>query len=415
MSLREGLVALLVAAAAGEAGAADPLTLAVATEWALARNGEVRAAEAEVGAARARLEGASFFLASNPELSVGVGPREAEGRRTVDREVALSQRIELGGQRGARVAAARAAVGAAEARLSATRVRVSAAVRELLGRASAARLRSEVAGDALRFAEQAATAAERRFQAGDVARIDVNSTRVERGRAARAAEEAEQDRLAAAAELELLMGAEPGTVSEVTADHVVPDFEAWGRGFSGSVEELVREALARRGDIAAARLDVAAAEAEASLANRSAVPTPTLGVTVGREEKASIVLGTLSVELPLFARNQGERGVTAARVQQAQVALAALERRAAQEVRLAAGRLGAARRVLAAFDAAATAALADDLALAARAYEAGQIDSLRYQLVRRDAVDGRRDRIDALEALNRAVAQLERALGRQLP
>jgi hypothetical protein len=36
---------------------------------------------------------------------------------------------------------------------------------------------------------------------------------------------------------------------------------------------------------------------------------------------------------------------------------------------------------------------------------------VRYQLLRREALDARRDRIDALEALNRAAARLERALG----
>jgi outer membrane protein TolC len=48
------------------------------------------------------------------------------------------------------------------------------------------RLRADVAAEAQRLAEQAA-AAEKRFQAGDVARLEVNSARVERARATRAA------------------------------------------------------------------------------------------------------------------------------------------------------------------------------------------------------------------------------------
>jgi cobalt-zinc-cadmium efflux system outer membrane protein len=323
-------------------------------------------------------------------------------------EVALSQRVEIGGQRGARVASARAALGAAEARLIAAKVRVAAEVRELLGRVAGAGLRTEVAAEALGLAEQAARAAEKRFQAGDVARIEVNSARVERGRATRAAIVAEQERRAALAELELVLvlGTEPGTAPEIAFGLEGESREA-ERGLGG----LVREALASRRDVAAARLDVTAAESEASLAARSAVPTPALGVSIAREEKANIVLGRLSIELPLFARNQAERGVASARVEQAQVALAALERRAAQEVRLAAERVRAARRMVAAFDPTTTAALAENLVLATKAYEAGQIDFVRYQLLRREALDARRDRIDALEALNRAAVQLERALG----
>jgi outer membrane protein, heavy metal efflux system len=407
MSLREqAILALVAAATVGAARAEEPLTLGVAVERALARNADVRAAEAEAGAARARLEGASVLLAANPELSGAAGSRDGDAGRTVEYEVALSQRVELGGQRDARIAAARAALGAAEARVAATRTRVAADVRELLGSAAAASLRAEIAAEAQQLADQAANAAEKRFQAGDVARLEVNSARLERGRATRTALEADQERLAAVAELELVLGAEPGTSPEI-AFRLEGERPATER----SLEELVREALASRRDVAAARLDVAAAAAEASLATRSVVPTPALGVSIAREERASVVRGTLSIELPLFARNQGERGVASARVQQARVALAALERRAAQEVRLALEGVRAARRMLDAFDPGATAALAENLALVTKAYEAGQVDFVRYQLLRREALDARRDRIDALEALNRAAARLERALG----
>ena len=149
-------LAILLASTASAAGAAEPLSLPAATERALARSPEVRSAESEVRAARARLEEASLPLASNPELLVGAGPRDNGSSRTLDYEVALSQRVEVGGQRGARMASARAALGAAEARLSAARARLTAGVRELLGKVSAARMRAEVALDAHRFSEQAA-------------------------------------------------------------------------------------------------------------------------------------------------------------------------------------------------------------------------------------------------------------------
>jgi cobalt-zinc-cadmium efflux system outer membrane protein len=264
-----------------------------------------------------------------------------------------------------------------------------------------------MAQDSMCFSEQAAEAAERRFRAGDAARIDVNSARVERGRAARAAFEAEQERLAAEAELETLLGFEPGSASRA-----LPGLEELASWTEEPMDALLREALASRRDLAALRLDLVAAEEEASLAARSAIPSPALGVSVAREEKANLVLGTLTIDLPFFARNQGERGATAARVEQARIAVGTLERRIAQEVRLAAERARSTRRLLDALDPGAATALAEDLALATRAYEAGQIELLRYQQVRRDAVDARRDRIDSLEALNRAAARLDRSLGR---
>ena len=407
MSFRELVALALVAGSVGTARAGEPLTLAAAVDRALGQNADVLAAQEEVRAARARLEGASVLLGSNPEVSGAAGSRDGERGRTAEWEIAVSQRIEIAGQRGARVAAARAALGAAEGRLAATRARIAAEIRELLGRCAAARLRAEVAADAQRLAAEAANAAERRFQAGDVARIEVKGARLERGRATRAALEAEQERIAALAELELVLGAEPRSVPEIAFG-----LEGETRATERTVEELVAEALASRRDVVAARLDVEAAVAEQTLAARSVVPSPALGVSIAREERADIVLGTLSFELPAFARKQAERGIASARIQQARIALAALERRAAQEVRLAAERAGAARRILDAFDPETTTALAADLALVTKAYEAGQIDFVRYRLLRREALDARRDRIDALEALNRAAAQLERAIGR---
>ncbi|MCM2334183.1 MAG: TolC family protein, partial [Anaeromyxobacteraceae bacterium] len=123
------VLALLASSTASAAGAAEPLTLPAATARALARSPEVRSAAAEVRAARARLEEASRVLASNPELSLGGGPRDGGPGRTTDLELALSQRIEVGGQRSARVASARAGLGAAEARLSSARARLAADVR----------------------------------------------------------------------------------------------------------------------------------------------------------------------------------------------------------------------------------------------------------------------------------------------
>lgn len=403
-----GAVAVALLAAAGSARADAPAPLAALVERALAQSPELRTAEAEVRAARARLEGASALLASNPELSGAAGARDGDAGRTAEWEVGLSQRVEVAGQRGARRAAARAALGAAEARLEAARARLASEVRELAGRAEAARLRAGLAEDARRLADDAVRAAERRAEAGDAARVEVNGARVERGRALRAALDAEQERAAARAELELLAGLEPGALPELS-------FTLEGAEAAAPAEALVPAALEGRRDVAAARLEVEAAEAEARLAGRATVPSPALGISVAREERADVVLGTLSLELPLFARQRAERGAAAARLDQARVAQAALERRVAAEVRLASERVRAARRLLEAFDPGLSAALAADLAAATRAYQDGQLDFVRWQLLRRDALEARRDRIDALEALNRASAQLDRALGRARP
>lgn len=404
---RTELAAIAIVLSALPAGARgeEPLTLERAVARALAQHTEVRHAEAEVRAAAARLEGASPLLPTNPEVAAAAGPRDGAGRRTVDYEVGLSQRIEIAGQRGARIDASRAALHAAEARLVARRAEVVAEVRDLFGRLAAATALAEIAEDALRIARQGAGAAEKRFEAGDAAQLEVNSARFDAGRAARAALDAAQRRSAIAAELEVALALDTGERADIAFDLAAhPD------GPERPLDELLREGLSRRADIAAARLDVAAAEAGRALAARAAVPTPSLGVSFAREEDAHVVLGTLSVELPLFARNQAERGVASARLDQARAALAHAERRAVRDIRLAVERLRAAREAVQALESAAATA-SETLTLVTRAYQAGQIEFTRYVLLRREAIEVRRDHVDALEALNRAKAQLDRVLG----
>lgn len=410
MWLPEVMVAVLTTAlAAGAPGA--PLGLEEAAERARVNDAEVRAAAAEVRAARGRLAGASAFLGANPELSGELGSRDAgaDGRE-LDYEVGLSQRLELGGRRGAERDSARAALAAAEARLADAEARATAALRVKLGGAAAAGLRLALAEEGLQLAERAAAGAERRFAAGDAARVEVSGARLERGRAARAALEAAQELASARAELELLLGVEPGALPAIAFD-----LEAGAQGPERAVEPAAAAgaaaALARRRDVAAARLEVEAAAAGERAARRAWVTAPELGVAWGREEDARLLRGTLSFELPVFARGQAERAEASARAALARGELAAVERRAAQELRLAAGRLEAARRAVATFDAATMAALGEELAAATRAYEAGRIDLARWLFLRREALEARRERIGALEALNAAEAELARVSG----
>lgn len=67
----------------------------------------------------------------------------------------------------------------------------------------------------------------------------MNSARIERGRAARAALEAEQERIAAVAELELVLGAEPGSAPDIAFG-----LEDETRATERTLEELVADAQA---------------------------------------------------------------------------------------------------------------------------------------------------------------------------
>jgi cobalt-zinc-cadmium efflux system outer membrane protein len=168
---------------------------------------------------------------------------------------------------------------------------------------------------------------------------------------------------------------------------------------------------ANRPDLRAAREELEAARATQRLAQRLAFPNLRLGAGTANEERSQMFLGTFGMPLPLFNRNQAERGVTAARVSQAERALEAVERRVQQEVRLAISRRAAAVAAVEAYGGEAAQALQENLRLGYEAYRSGKLDFLQLMLIRRETLEARRSQIDTLEELNNAAAQLRRVLG----
>jgi cobalt-zinc-cadmium efflux system outer membrane protein len=400
-------VSLAIAVLCGATAAgAEPLTSERAVALALERNPELAALAADARAARARLSGAELLLQSNPEISAGAGPRRIGPARSTDLEVSLSQRVEVFGQRGARIEVAQAERDAAEKRLASRRVAVAAEVRSGFARVLAADRLVALAREELAVAREAVRAVERRFELGGTSQLEVNAARADGGRAARTVAVATRRAAAARAELRTVLGSEAGSPLELAGE--LP--RSTGAG-PLDADALGRRALEARADLAAARRELAAAEAEQHVAAREALPVPAIGARYSREEGADIVLGTLTFDLPLFNRNQAGRGVASARMARAQAELAAAERRVREDVVLAVARVETAGDAAQAFEGEALAGAEANVSLATRAYEAGKIGLAELLLIRRSAVEARRDHVEALEELAEAKAELARAVG----
>lgn len=403
----KAMVAALAAALAS-AAAAEPLDVERAVEVALARNPGLAALAQAARAAAARAEGAGTPLQDEPEIELAAGPRRDGDRDTLDVELGVSQRLGAFGARGARLAAARAQTAAAEARLAAARVDLAAEVRAAHGRALAAVRLEALAREEVEVAAAVRAAAVRRFEAGGASRLDQNAAEIELGRARRGVAAAAQRVLEARDELRALLDAEAGVPFELAGDlsREAPAPDA---------EPLVARALASRPDLAAARQDLEAARADERLAGREALPAPALGARLAREEGASIALGTLSFEVPLWNRNRAARGAAAADVAAAERAVLALERRVRREVLLAVAGLAAAREALGALDGEALRAAEENVGLATLGFEAGKLGVAELLLVRRAALDARREQVEALAEVAAARAALARAAGSVAP
>jgi len=399
---------LLLLAVAGSPVFAQSRTLTIEEAIRLAQenNPDVRSLTADVDAAKARLRGASLLFQNNPALSAATGPRSSDAGKTRDSSIQILQPVEIAGQRGARIAAAQATLDAAKARLQALRSEVTASVRESFGRTLAAEQRLDLASEARAIAQQGVSAAEERFRAGAAALLEVNTARVELGRASRGRAEAERSRAEALGDLRLLVGLDPFQALTVKG-------ELKSGATPGEAAASVAQALGNRAELQAGRRALDAAKAEARLASREWIPSPRIGASYSHEEEsnATIVQGLLAFDLPIFNRNTAARGVAAARVRQMEAEREATERRVRQEVLTALARLDAARSAAEGYADDVVKAMQQNMELATDSYRAGKIDFLQLIVIRRQAVEARREYIDVLEELNAAQASLARAVG----
>ncbi|MBS1151468.1 MAG: outer rane efflux protein [Myxococcaceae bacterium] len=398
------LFAVLALLVSFGADAAEPITLAEATRSALERNPALVAVRAEVAVARAKLDGASLLLQTNPELTAAIGARVSPRAPSLELDLGLEQRLEVFGQRGARKDSAQATLSASEARRDGLQLAVTADVREAFGRALAAEqlLRLSEAGRALCLSSL--KAAEERFAAGGATRIEVNTARVEIGRAARELALAQQHQVQSHGALALLAGLRPEAL--VLAGTVKPAADR-----SADEPALVARALAQRPDLRAARAELEAARADQRLAAREWLPSPRLGIRYGKEEDAHLVQGTIGFELPVFNQHQAARGVAAGRLLQAEQAVSSLSLQIEVEVAMALSRYRAASVAAEAYAGEVLKAMEENTELVTAAYQAGKVDFLQLLLIQRQTLEARRGHIETLEELNAAEARLLRVVG----
>lgn len=358
-------------------------------------------ADALLEAAEARLRQAG--VRANPELALradGVlGGKPYAGWGEAEISLDLTQNLELGGRRGARVDVARAEVG------------VSALRREQAGIDTVARL-------ALTYAE--AEAAERRFAlAEDALTLAVADARaalvlVEEGREPLLRGiQAETEAAMARAAVEGARAERDVAFARLTAEAMLPTpVTSVGAG----VLDLTSPATLD----AAASLAVRVAEAEAEAAERriereraEARPnvSASLGVTRYQAEDATALTVGLSMPLPLFDRNRGnidaaraEHRAAEARVAGARLADAADRRAALARLRASASRVAAGDMGVASAE--------EAYRLSRLGFEAGRISQLELRSTRVALISARDAAVEARLARVRAEIELARLQGR---
>ena len=409
--LVSGLLLLpLWAVAADQVVSGPALSLQEAVARARTHNPELRAAQYELEAQSGRLKTAGLRPA--PELSVEVedvaGGGTARGINEAQFTLAISQVLELGGRRAARIAVA----DAGQSQLAYAR-----AARELDVVAEVARRYLHVASDqalltlarrARALAGETERATERRVAAARAPTAELRRARVARVRAEVDEEHAEHELLSSRQKLAETWGAREADFGVVVADldrlPVADEFET------------LAEQLAASPDALRLASDTRLREAERRLVESRARADLSLSAGVRRRQASDDEAFVFGVSLPLFGAARVAGAVDEARAEVArsgaQAEAQALRLRtqlyeSVQELRHAVTEAEALRtRVLPEMEAA--------LVETRYAYERGRYGYLEWADAQRELLTLERTRIDAAVNAHRLRIEIERLTGAPL-
>ena len=294
-------------AAAASAAAAPGLTLRAALAQALALSPELAVARREFEATEgAVLQGAAR---PNPELSWLVEDTRAATRTTT---VQLTQPIEWGGQRAARIGAAQRGRDIAAAQWAAARTDLRATVVVAFHEVLLAQAQFQLAGDAAELARRGTDAATKRVAAGKISPVEETRARVAEASVRLEAAQAGADLRLARQRLAATWGDATPRFDRVEATGAGAGAVASaGDGAADALVVPTLDALALRlaasPSLRRARLELQRRAALSDL--ERARQTPDLTVSLGVKRDAQLgrqqaVIG-VSMPLPLFDRNHG--------------------------------------------------------------------------------------------------------------
>lgn len=274
-----------------------------------------------------------------------------------------------------------------------------------------AQRRAATLAEAAALRERIAGLVQKRREAGDAAGLEVTLALADARSAREMAERAKADIDLAQPRLRNLLGMTGGQPLEAVTE-ALPAAPS-----PAPVEEdaLVESAFTARPDLRAAELAVVAA-AERAKWQRSRflmMLTPILSVKPAGSPLATRAAPGVQVELPIFNRNQGQIARADAEVVQAGWRYAALRDRVEQETREAYRRAAQARQSQDQLAAQVRPVVEESIRQAEQAYRNGDASFLNVLEPSRARYDVELRQLEAEAGLRRALAEVERAVGRK--
>lgn len=376
-----------------------PLTLAAAVQLALDNNPELSSARREIEATEgARVQAGAF---PNPTMDIEVEDLRRQTRTTT---VLLSQPLEIGGKRGARIEAAERAIDVARAQLDAKRADLRANVTAAFFATAISQERVRLAEASLELARTGSSAAGKRVTAGKVSPVEETRAKVAE---ANVRLELVQARGELQTNLQLLRAL---TTRQVGIDAVNGDVLALP---NPSPQELLEDRIMNAPSLRQARLEIRRFGALSELERAKRLPDITVTAGGMRDQEAGrnqAVIG-ISVPLPIFDTNRGNITEALRRQDKAEDDARALELRLRSDVGAARQRLMTASAEVDALQKEILPGAQSAFDAATKGFELGKFSYLDALDAQRTLLQARSQYLRSLAEAHKSVTDLDRLLG----
>ncbi|AGL86939.1 MULTISPECIES: TolC family protein [Pseudomonas] len=399
---RTCVLTLLLALASQSASAVEQplLSLDSALARAFANNPELAAARWEIDIAQGARQQAG--LIPNPVLSVDAEDTRRDSRTT---SVKLSQALELGGKRGARIDVASRGQELAALELERRRNQLRADVLDAYYTALRAQERTQLAGRSLALAERGVAVAQGRVNAGKASPVEATRAQVQLAEVRLELNRGQMEQDNAYRRLAMVTGAATSDFAGVQEQPLALAALPAPAQLLGRLPETTELRLAEQEVV----------QREASLGLEKAQRIPDLDVSVGSQYDASarerVNLVGLSMPLPLFNRNQGNVLSAARRADQARDLRNATELRLRTETRQALEQWNTARGEVQSFNQTILPAAQRAVDSATQGFEMGKFSFLDVLDAQRTLIGARTQYLAAVAQTTDAWVRIERIYG----
>lgn len=384
-----------------QAVASTPITLGDAWGQVLQTNPSLMAGDRNVGIAEGERRQAGVI--PNPELSWEVEDTRSATRTTT---VQISQPIELGGKRGARIEMAERGIDSAAIGQEQLRNELRAEVVGAFQGALLAKMRQELAEQSQRLSERGVAVVDARVKAGKASALEASRARLQYEEVRLEAARARDQHINAMNQLLALIGAsstngEPSLSGDVTDMPAIPS------------EVALLSRLDKVPQMRLARVEIDRQEAGIEVEKSRRIPdlTVSLGSQYSSADRERVNLVGLSMPLPLFDRNQGNVLAASRRADQARDLRNAAELRLRSEVQQAYQQWRTAQGAISGFEGDLLASADSALENTTRGFQMGKFGFIDVLDAQRTLIDVRSRYLQALgEALD-AWVRLERIYG----